>query len=324
MLKTAESITPMHPDKICDRISDAVLDACLEQDPMSRAGIETLGGHGWVTVTGEVTTTATINIEEIVRRVAGDHNIKTNVVKQSPDIAQGVDTGGAGDQGIMVGYACRDNEALVPQEHYLAKDLCKRIYVLHPRDGKTQITLDNNNRITAVVASFQKTTGQELKEIIDGWIKDKKVSEEIEILTNPTGTFELGGFDADAGLTGRKIVCDAYGPQIPVGGGAFSGKDSTKVDRSAAYMARKVAVDLLKNFSADEVTVKLGYAIGKAEPVMAVYEMTKGDQTLQGVIDKSNYDLTPKGIIDFLELRKPQFEKIAEWGSFGNDFKWDK
>lgn len=324
MLKTAEAITPMHPDKICDRISDAILDACLVQDPMSRAGIETIGGHGWVTVIGEVTTKAQVNIEEIVKRFVSDYEIKVNVIQQSPDIAQGVDTGGAGDQGIMVGYACRGNDALVPQEHYLAKDLCKKIYTQHPRDGKTQITLDDKNRIVAVVASFQKASSSQLKEIIDNWLKDKKVDEEVDIFINPTGSFDLGGFDADAGLTGRKIVCDNYGPQVPVGGGCFSGKDSTKVDRSAAYMARKVAVDLLKNFNADEVTVKLSYAIGRAEPVMAVYEMIKDDQHLKGIIEKSNYDLTPKGIIDFLELRKPQFEKVAEWGSFGNDFKWDK
>lgn len=323
MFKTAEAISPNHPDKICDRISDAVLDACLVQDPLSRVAIESMGGHGQVVVMGELTTTAQIDVPAIVKRIAGDYEVKINITKQSPNIAQGVDIGGAGDQGIMVGYACSENELMIPQEAYLAKDLCRKIFSVYPYDGKTQITLDGKNRIETVVASFQKVSSNQLKEIIGEWLKDKKSAGDLNIFTNPAGDWDLGGFDADTGLTGRKIVCDNYGPQIPVGGGAFSGKDSTKVDRSAAYMARKVAVDLLKSFGADEVLIKIGYAIGRAEPVMAVYEIVKNGHRLRGVVDSEKYDLTPKGIIDFLDLRKPQFEKVAEWGSFGGGFRWD-
>lgn len=321
MLKTAESISPKHPDKICDRISDAFLDACLAQDPHSRVAIEAMGGHGLITVTGELTTNANISPESIVKSVAGDnYQIKVNIVRQSPQISQGVDVGGAGDQGIMVGYACAENEEFVPQELYLARNLCKKIYEKFPFDGKTQVTL-NDGKIYSVVASFHNAKSAELKEIITEWLQDKNTHTDLTIYANPAGDWDIGGFDADTGLTGRKIICDAYGPQVPVGGGAYSGKDGTKVDRSAAYMARKIAVDAVRQVGG-EVLVKLAYAIGKKDPVMVTVTRPYSNEPVSGVVLES-YDLSPQGIINFLELRRPQFEKVAEWGSYGNGFRWD-
>jgi S-adenosylmethionine synthetase len=321
MLKTAESVSPKHPDKICDRISDAFLDACLAQDPYSRVAIEAMGGHGLITVTGELTTKAEIKPEEIVKRVAGEgYKININIVKQSPEIAGGVDVGGAGDQGIMVGYACSENEEFVPQELYLARNLNKKIYSKFPFDGKTQVTL-NDGKIFSVVASFHNAKSGELREIIADWLLGKEVHNDLTVYANPAGDWNIGGFDADTGLTGRKIICDAYGPQVPVGGGAYSGKDGTKVDRSAAYMARKIAVDAVKQVGG-EVLVKLAYAIGKAEPVMVSVVRPGTSEAVQG-FSTDSYDLTPQGIINFLELRKPGFEKTAEWGSYGNGFRWD-
>jgi S-adenosylmethionine synthetase len=322
MLKTAEAISPKHPDKICDRISDAFLDACLAQDPYSRVAIESMGGHGLITVTGELTTTAKIDPIAIVKKVAGEqYDVKINIVQQSPQISQGVDVGGAGDQGIMVGYACDENIELIPQELYLARNLNKLIYSRFPFDGKTQITL-TDGKISSIVASFHNAKSSELKEIIVGWLVGKPVTENVSIYANPAGDWNIGGFDADTGVTGRKIICDAYGPQIPVGGGAYSGKDGTKVDRSAAYMARKIAVDAVKQCGG-AVLVKLAYAIGKAEPVMVSITRPFTEESLAD-FSLANYDLTPKGIISFLGLRNPQFEKVAEWGSYGNGFTWDK
>jgi S-adenosylmethionine synthetase len=321
ILKTAESVSPKHPDKICDRISDAFLDACLAQDPYSRVAIEAMGGHGLITVTGELTTKAEIKPEEIVTRVVGEgYKININIVRQSPEIAGGVDVGGAGDQGIMVGYACSENEEFIPHELYLARNLNKRIYSKFPFDGKTQVTL-NDGKIFSVVASFHNAKSGELREIIADWLLGKEVHNELTVYANPAGDWNIGGFDADTGLTGRKIICDAYGPQVPVGGGAYSGKDGTKVDRSAAYMARKIAVDAVKQVGG-EVLVKLAYAIGKAEPVMVSVVRPGTNEAVRG-FSTDSYSLTPQGIINFLELRKPQFEKTAEWGSYGNGFGWD-
>lgn len=321
MLKTAECVSPKHPDKVCDQISDAILDACLEQDPMSRVAIETMGGHNLITITGELTTNAYVDIPVIVRRIIGDkYGIQTNIVKQSPEIANGVDTGGAGDQGIMVGYACRENEERIPQETYLARDLCKFIYRMFKEDGKTQITINENKEIVAVVASFCNASTSALKVIVDAWLNHKlEINNQPKIFINPAGDWNQGGFDADTGVTGRKLAVDNYGPQIPIGGGAFSGKDATKVDRSAAYMARKMAVHYLDHLGANEVIVKLAYSIGVADPVMISVE---ADGKLIEIGD--SWDLTPKGIIDQLELRKPQFQTTAEWGHFGNGFAWDK
>lgn len=329
-MKTAECVTPHHPDKLCDRISDAILDACLEQDPFSRVAIETMGGHGIITITGELTTKAYVNVHDVVRAIVGDkYGIQTNIVTQSPEIASGVDTGGAGDQGIMVGYACADNEAMIPQELYLARSLCQYLYGIYPYDGKTQITIDEDGIITTIVASFQNVSSINLKTSILKWVKDSfiKCSTGANVHANPAGDWSIGGFEADTGLTGRKLAVDNYGPQIPIGGGCFSGKDATKVDRSAAYMARKIAVDILTRLKAKEVVVKLAYAIGVAKPVMATAVIDGLPTDLAEESWKylgTDYDLTPKGIIDFLDLRKPQFSHTADWGHFGRGFKWDK
>ncbi len=324
MLKTAECVTPKHPDKVCDQISDAILDACLEQDPNSRVAIETMGGHNLITITGELTTKAYVNIPEVVRSIVGDkYGIQTNIVKQSPEISQGVDTGGAGDQGIMVGYACNENEEMIPQEAYLARSLAKFIYEKHPEDGKTQITLNEDGVITDVVASFCNVNRELLTAYIFQWLKGKKfLHQGMSIYANPAGDWSQGGFDADTGLTGRKLAVDNYGPQIPIGGGAFSGKDASKVDRSGAYMARKIAVDLLKFKKAKKVIVKLAYSIGIAEPVMATALIDDMEENISDLNEV--YDLTPNGIRESLELNKPVYQKTAEWGHFGNGFKWDK
>lgn len=329
MLKTAECVTPNHPDKICDRISDAILDACLEQDKNSRVAIETMGGHNIITITGELTTKANINIPEVVRKIVGEkYGIQTNIVKQSPFISQGVDNEGAGDQGIMVGYACNDNEEMIPQELFLARSLAKYIFEENPFDGKTQITLNENNKIESIVASFQNVSSGRLQELIRDWLIEigENIDDIKNIYTNPAGDWNMGGFDADTGLTGRKLAVDNYGPQIPIGGGAFSGKDYTKVDRSGAYMARKIAVDLLKKYDAKEVIVKLAYSIGIAEPVMATAEIIDTDYGIKEIDLNSEgvYNLTPKGIKEFLKLDNPIYKKTAEFGHFGNGFEWDK
>jgi S-adenosylmethionine synthetase len=326
-MKTAECVTPNHPDKLCDRISDAILDECLKQDPMSRVAIETMGGHGIITITGELTTKAYINAREIAQGIAGkQYGVQTNIVSQSPEIAQGVDTGGAGDQGIMVGYACNDNEAMIPQELYLARSLAKFLYEKYPYDGKTQVTLDKEGFLVTIVASFQNVKQRDLSDEVLAWLHSiGKPSDWITIHANPAGDWNIGGFEADTGLTGRKLAVDNYGPQVPIGGGAFSGKDATKVDRSAAYMARKIAVDLLKHYQAKEVFVKLAYAIGVAEPVMVTAKLVHlNGSTTEKELHDFKYNLTPKGIIEFLKLREPQFEKTAQWGHMGNDFTWDK
>lgn len=344
MPQTAESVSPSHPDKMCDRISDAILDECLHQDPNSRVAVETMGGHGEIKVTGEVTTHADVDIEKIIKRIAGeDFIIQVNIKAQSPEIANGVDDGGAGDQGIMVGYACDDNEAMIPDEQFLARQICKRLYNKFPFDGKTQVTMEAG-KIKTVVASFQNIGMQTIEQEVIDWLREKcdtneeiMAMEEVQILANPAGNWEIGGFEADTGLTGRKLMVDNYGPQIPIGGGAFSGKDSTKVDRSAAYMARKIAVDFLKTAQkrgdkSIQVWVKLAYAIGVAEPVMATAEVEyahaqgrfKELHDLFSDKAKYSYDLTPAGIIKLLDLKKSQFEETAVWGHFGREFNWEK
>ncbi len=318
MLRTAESVSPKHPDKICDQISDSVLDEILKQDTKSRVAVETVGGHKKVLLTGEVTSTAKVSYEEIARKfVPEDYEVIINIVEQSPEIAQGVDTGGAGDQGIMVGYATNETENLIPLEASLSRELNQLIFHRFPYDGKTQITIENG-KIQSVVASFQHAKATELKRMISTWLKDKEHVLDVAIFANPAGDWSQGGFDSDAGLTGRKLAVDNYGPRIPIGGGAFSGKDPTKVDRSAAYMARKIAVDYLKRRDADEVYCYLAYAIGVAEPVQATVMVDGKEEKVEG------YDLTPEGIIKFLKLRKPQFAETAKWGHMGNDFAWDR
>lgn len=310
MKKTAEFVSPKHPDKICDFIADIILDAYLENDKNSRTAIEVMGGHKLVTINGEVTSKSTPNIEEIVKNIVGsDYRIISNIVLQSPEIAQGVDTGGAGDQGIMKGYATSETENFLPLEYSLARDLCQKVFAVYPYDGKTQVTVDNG-KVTTVVASFQNTENQKLLELIKNIIKAD------EYLINPAGEWKQGGFDADTGLSGRKLIVDNYGPEITIGGGSFSGKDFTKVDRSGAYVARRIAVDLLKERNAKEVFTKLAYAIGKSEPVMAVAVIDGVEENITG------YDLSPKGIRNFLKLDEVKYSETCTWGHFGRKFEW--
>jgi len=318
MLRTAESVSPMHPDKICDQISDSILDEILKQDENARVAVETVGGHKEVVITGEVTTSAHMHYRRVAQSFIPNHyKISINVVEQSDEIANGVDTGGAGDQGIMVGYATAETENLMPLETDLSRELNKLIFHQFPYDGKTQVTLEGDE-VIAVVASFQHAKSSELNKIIENWLKDKNVAQAVKIYANPAGEWNQGGFESDVGLTGRKLVVDNYGPRIPLGGGCFSGKDASKVDRSGAYMARKIAVDYLKKRNAKEVYCYLAYAIGVAEPVQATV-LVDGDEEVV-----TEYDLTPRGIANLLELKKPQYADTAKWGHFGNGFIWDR
>lgn len=317
--RTAESVSPKHPDKLCDRISDAILDAYLTKDPEARVAAETCGGHDVVFVTGEITSTAEVDIPAIVKKIAGENlEVHTKIVKQSPEIAQGVDTGGAGDQGIMVGYACDDTPELLPREVVLARRLNQFIYQKHPYDGKTQITLAPNGEVESIVASFQNVSSKILKQLVEAFIKKYQLTGKLELHLNPAGDWNQGGFDADTGLTGRKLIVDNYGPGVAIGGGCYSGKDPSKVDRSAAYMARRVAVDYLRQRHAHEVIVRLAYAIGKAEPLEKTVIIDGKPEEITG------YDLTPRGIIKYLDLKRPIYAKTAEYGHFGEGFDWDK
>lgn len=331
--RTAESVSPKHPDKLCDQISDAILDAHLKQDPQARVAVETCGGHGQVFITGEITSRAKgVDIPAIVARITGDDQLKlyTNLVQQSPEIAQGVDTGGAGDQGIMIGYACDETTELLPLEVVLSRRLNQFIYAKHPFDGKTQITLvlpdlgaeDQTPRVSSIVASFQNTSRAELDQLVHEFIAREELQgvddADITLHLNPAGDWNQGGFEADTGLTGRKLIVDNYGPRIPIGGGCFSGKDASKVDRSAAYMARRVAVDYLRQRHAHEVFVRLAYAIGYAEPLERTVVIDGEVEQIEG------YDLTPRGIIRSLDLLRPIYEPTARYGHFGEGFDWDK
>ena len=310
--RTAESVSPKHPDKICDQISDAILDAHLTGDTDARVAVDVAGGHGQIFITGEVTSRAqNVNIAAIVRRLAGDVTVTENIAIQSPEIANGVDTGGAGDQGIMVGYATNETDEYLPLEYVLARRLNQYLYKRWPYDGKTQVTL-KDGQLISIVASFQHAPQAELRTNVKQWIKDEPMADGADITfhINPAGDWNVGGFDADAGLTGRKLVVDNYGPRIPIGGGAFSGKDGTKVDRSGAYMARHIAVDYLKARGAQEVYVYLAYAIGYAQPLEATVIIDGKREIITG------YDLTPHGIISLLGLKKPQFEVRARYGHF--------
>lgn len=324
--RTAESVSPKHPDKLCDQMSDAILDAYLAEDPLSRVAVEAVGGHGKVFITGEVTSKAEIDVEPIVRRIAGEVEVESRLVKQSPEIAEGVDTGGAGDQGIMVGYATSETPELLSLEVVLARHLNQYLYERWPFDGKTQVTL-RDGEIDSIVASFQNAPTAKLEAAVKDWartqsyvsacfVKGRNSNPRLHI--NPAGDWHQGGFDADTGLTGRKLVVDNYGPQIPIGGGCFSGKDPSKVDRSAAYMARKIAVDYLKRFQASEVYVYLAYAIGYSQPLEATAVVDGATKRVE------DYDLSPNGIIDFLDLRRPIYEPTARYGHFGRaNFPWD-
>lgn len=319
-IRTAESVSPKHPDKLCDQLSDAILDAHLAEDPYARVAVDVAGGHGTLFITGEVTSRATsVNIAAIVERIAGRQpsgeplRIINTIAPQSPEIAQGVDTGGAGDQGIMIGYATDETPELLPLEYVLARNLNKFLYKQWPYDGKTQVTI-KQGRIVAIVASFQHASKATLTEAVHNWLRTEPLARSdttgIILHINPAGDWDIGGFNADAGLTGRKLAVDSYGPRVPLGGGAFSGKDGTKVDRSGAYMARTIAVEYLKKFAAHEVYVYLAYAIGSPEPVEATVIVDGTQHTIEG------YDLSPEGIIQRLSLRTPGFEERARYGHF--------
>lgn len=324
-LRTAESVSPKHPDKLCDQISDAILDAFLLQDTEARVAVEAVGGHGKVFLTGEVSSSATVDYESIVRRVAGEVDIEVHIAHQSSEIAAGVDTGGAGDQGIMVGYACRETSERLPLEVVLSRRLNQFLYEKWPYDGKTQVTI-RGRKIESVVASFQYAPHDELEQMVKTWLQtevreyvntDQNTEPKFHI--NPAGDWQQGGFDADAGLTGRKLVVDNYGPRIPIGGGCFSGKDASKVDRSAAYMARRIALDYLEKFEAEEVFVRLAYAIGYDQPLEATAIVDGATHEVSG------YDLSPRGIAQSLSLKKPQFEETARYGHFGHaKFAWER
>jgi S-adenosylmethionine synthetase len=338
---TAESVTSGHPDKVCDQISDAILDACLSQDPMSRVAIETMGAHGVVFIGGEVTTNAEFNASSIARKVyrkigyTNNVSIRTNIITQSPDIAQGVNTGGAGDQGIMYGYATNETGEYLPKAVVLAHALTKGLENLRKSgeiewlgpDGKSQVTI-HNNRITTILVSTQHA-----KIISQNRIRKELISKLIvniapdlngeNVLVNPTGKFILGGFDADTGLTGRKLMVDTYGGIFPHGGGCFSGKDPTKVDRSGAYMCRYVAKNVVAMGLTNKCLVSVAYAIGKAEPLM-VSALDEDGKDISKYIQKK-FDFRPLAIIERLNLRQPIYQQTASYGHFGRDeFPWEK
>ena len=361
-LFTSESVTEGHPDKIADQISDAVLDAILEQDPNARVACETLVTTGLAVIAGEITTDARVNYKRIVRETINDIgynnasfgydcntlSVMDAVGTQSPDIAQGVDTGGAGDQGLMFGFACNETKELMPLPIQLAHNLTKALSevrrsgelpYLRP-DGKSQVTVEYRDgqpyRVDAVVISTQHadevTTEQLRADILEKVIKSTVPSalldENTKYHINPTGRFVIGGPMGDAGLTGRKIIVDTYGGYAPHGGGAFSGKDPTKVDRSAAYMARYIAKNIVAAGLADKCTVQLAYAIGVAEPVSVLVETHgtgKVDEGKLSELVRKNFALNPKGIIETLDLRRPIFKETAKFGHFGRDgFSWEK
>jgi S-adenosylmethionine synthetase len=363
-LFTSESVTEGHPDKIADQISDSILDAILAKDPMSRVACETLVTTGLALVAGEITTSAYVDFQEIVRATINQigYNrgkygfdaetcaVMSSIHSQSPDIAMGVDTGGAGDQGLMFGYACTETEELMPLPIMLAHKLVKGLSCarrdgvmdyLRP-DGKSQVSVEYDNgkpvRVDTVVVSTQHSStvpNETLREdildrIINRVIPADMVDKNTKYLINPTGRFVVGGPHGDAGVTGRKIIVDTYGWAAPHGGGAFSGKDPTKVDRSACYMARYVAKNVVAAGLAERCQVQLAYAIGVAEPV-SVYIDSFGtgvvdDEKLSELV-RAHFKLTPRGIIETLDLRRPIYKKTAAFGHFGRtepEFTWER
>lgn len=325
ILRTAECVSLAHPDKVCDQISDLILDECLKQDPFSRSGVEALGGHGTIFITGELTTNAKVDFEAIAKkayRACGyEEEIKVieNIAEQSNEIALGVDQDGAGDQGIMVGYATNETPEMMPLEYSLARRLVRSMGI---HDAKAQVTIDSEGKITNMITSLSnngKMDDVTLDRVVEEIKRDYTLDGSLEgkWFRNPNGSWEISGFAADAGMTGRKVVVDHYGPHIPVGGGAFSGKDATKVDRSAAYMARKIAVDTLHSKGANKVLVHIAYAIGVSEPTMALINIDGVEEKITG------YDLKPSAIIERLDLRSPVFYKTARDGHFGNGYIWD-
>ena len=344
---TVESVTASHPDKICDQVSDAILDAYLAKDSQSRVAMEAFGAHDILVVGGEVTSSAEVDAEKIARKIYFEEigyedplSITINIICQSPDIAQGVDTGGAGDQGIMYGYATKETPEFLPRGvvlvHKLAKGLedlgrddpeCSWLRPKGKAHGKAQVTIRDGKVISALVSCqhVEGTTQEEIKETLTRKLFALVLGNlaGIEILVNPTGKFVIGGFVADTGLTGRKIMVDTYGGLIPHGGGAFSGKDPTKVDRSAAYMARFAAKNIVANGLAKECLVSVAYAIGRAEPLM-VHAETEDGRDL-GSLVQQKFDFRPKAIIERLNLRQPIYQKTAVYGHFGKDgLPWEE
>jgi len=364
-------VTEGHPDKVCDQVSDGVLDSVLANDPTGRVACETFVTAGLIIVGGEITTKTYVDIPELVRTIVRDigythskygFNFETCAIlnainRQSPDIAQGVDKGGAGDQGLMVGYACDETAELMPTPIQMAHLLTMRLAEVRKKgilpylgpDGKSQVTVEYRDgrpfRIDTVVISSQHTaeildkSGHKISEkareeiiakvalaVLPKNLMDKKV----KFFVNPTGKFVVGGPQSDTGMTGRKIIVDTYGGWCPHGGGAFSGKDPTKVDRSAAYMARHIAKNIVAAKLAREVTVQLAYAIGIPEPVSVLIDTNCSGAVPDAVISRAvvkSFDLTPKGIINYLKLRRPIFRKTASYGHFGRedkDFLWEK
>ena len=365
---TSESVTEGHPDKICDIVSDSILDAILKQDDKARVACETFVSNGLLVVGGEITTKAQINKREIIKNAIKNigytdskfgFDYKTCAIidtinEQSPDIAQGVDTGGAGDQGLMIGFACKETKELMPLPIMLAHKLALRLAEVRKKnilkylgpDGKTQVTVEyrecNPYRVDTVVLSTQHTeeildksgnqiTKKAKKEIFEKVIKPvlgNLIDKNTIIHINPTGKFIIGGPQADTGLTGRKIIVDTYGGMAAHGGGAFSGKDSTKVDRSACYMARHIAKNIVASGIADKCTVQLAYAIGVAEPVSVMVDTHHSGKVAGNLLEpivRKVFPLTPNGIIKYLDLRKPVFTKTAAYGHFGRqEFKWEQ
>ena len=364
-LFTSESVSEGHPDKICDQISDAVLDAVLKEDPTSRVACECFASTGLIMVGGEITTETYIDLPDIVREVIrkigytkaeyrfdADSCAVLNVInRQSPDIAMGVNTGGAGDQGMMFGYACTETEELMPAalmySHALVKklaDIRKQQSTLMPYlrpDAKAQVTVAYSDsgeitRVDAIVVSTQHDPinsqsiihNDVMEHIIKQVIPSHLIDSQTKFHINPTGNFEIGGPHGDTGLTGRKIIVDTYGGKAPHGGGAFSGKDPTKVDRSAAYAARHLAKNIVASGLAKECTIQVSYAIGVANPV-SLYVDTHGTSSVPGnVISEfimNNVDMTPLGIINRLDLRRPIYQETAAYGHFGRtQFPWEQ
>jgi S-adenosylmethionine synthetase len=363
-LFTSESVTEGHPDKIADAISDAILDACLEQDPTSRVACETLTATGLVVIAGEITTKAYVDFQQLVRGTVSaigynnalygfDSNtcaVISTINKQSGDIAMGVDTGGAGDQGMMFGYATNENEDYMPTPIALAHKLTAKLTEVRKNgllpylrpDGKSQVSVEYDadhkpKRIDAVVISTQhaETVGNDelrsdiLKHVIQAALPENLLDENTKYHINPTGRFVIGGPMGDTGLTGRKIIVDTYGGMGRHGGGAFSGKDPTKVDRSACYMCRYIAKNIVAAGLADRAEVQLAYAIGVAEPVSVLVDTFGTGKISEEKIEelvRQNFKLTPKGIIESLKLRRPIYKKTAAYGHFGRndaDFTWE-
>ena len=363
-LFTSESVTEGHPDKISDQISDTVLDAALSADPTARVACETLVTTGLVIIAGEITTNAVIDYSrlarETIREIGYTHSsygfdcdtcaVLSALDRQSPDIAMGVDTGGAGDQGLMFGYACNETPELMPLPIQLAHQLVRRLSdvrksgelpYLRP-DGKSQVTVEYRDgrpfRLDAVVISSQHAddvTNEQLRaeiqdKVIKAAVSPELLDKDTKFHINPTGRFVTGGPKGDAGVTGRKIIVDTYGGYAPHGGGAFSGKDPTKVDRSAAYMARYIAKNIVASGLADRCMVQLAYAIGVADPV-SVYVNTEGtgriSEAALSKLVRDNFELTPRGIIESLNLRRPIYKATAAYGHFGrheDTFTWEK